>query len=343
MSQYQDDSGRGRIGPFVIELDAPSPSPADAPPVPDMDGPVPRSALEAALLARAEGSASGATRLLLWAGGGLFTLILGLAAHDFVMSLMARYPLLGWAAAVLAGLVTLAMLWIAVREWAGLMRLGRVDDLRERAAAVQDLKGAQSLVADLQRLTASRPEMDWPRRRLAEQAAGLLDADALLHLAERELLSVADEAARREIEGAVRRVATATALIPMALVDVSVAMATNLRMIRRVAEIYGGRGGMLGSLRLLRKVMGHLLATGALAVGDDLISSVAGGGVMSKLSRRFGEGVINGALTARVGVAAMDVCRPMPFTVLARPRVGNLMTRALAGLFDSQSDRPDRA
>jgi len=62
---------------------------------------------------------------------------------------------------------------------------------------------------------------------------------------------------------------------------------------------------------------------------------VAGGGLLSKLSRRFGEGVINGALTARVGVAAMDVCRPMPFVALPRPRVTNLMTRGLSGLFAS--------
>jgi hypothetical protein len=49
------------------------------------------------------------------------------------------------------------------------------------------------------------------------------------------------------------------------------------------------------------------------AVGDDLIGSVAGGSVLSRVSRRFGEGVVNGALTARVGVAAMEVCRPLPF------------------------------
>ncbi|MBL9048034.1 MAG: DUF697 domain-containing protein, partial [Tabrizicola sp.] len=60
--------------------------------------------------------------------------------------------------------------------------------------------------------------------------------------------------------------------------------------------------------------------------------SVAGGGVLSKLSRRFGEGVVNGALTARVGVAAMEQCRPLPFAGLPRPGVSALVSRALAGL-----------
>jgi putative membrane protein len=76
------------------------------------------------------------------------------------------------------------------------------------------------------------------------------------------------------------------------------------------------------------------VATGAVAVGDDLIGSVAGGGILSKVSRRFGEGVVNGALTARVGVAAMDVCRPLPFVARPAPRVSSLVGRALTGLFD---------
>ena len=67
------------------------------------------------------------------------------------------------------------------------------------------------------------------------------------------------------------------------------------------------------------------MATGALALGDDMIGSVAGGGVLSQMSRRFGEGVVNGALTARVGVAAMEVCRPLPFRSVPRPSVTGLV------------------
>jgi putative membrane protein len=137
----------------------------------------------------------------------------------------------------------------------------------------------------------------------------------------------------REVEAAARQVATVTAIVPLALADVFAALTANLRMIRRVAEIYGGRAGTLGSWRLARAVMTHLVATGAVAVGDDLISSIAGGGVLSKLSRRFGEGVVNGALTARVGVGAMEVCRPLPFVRLQRPSVTGLVKRALTGLF----------
>ena len=104
-----------------------------------------------------------------------------------------------------------------------------------------------------------------------------------------------------------------------------------------IVILTGGRSGSFGSLKLLRRVFGSLVAAGALALTDDMIGSVAGGGVVSKLSRRFGEGVVNGALTARVGIAAMEVCRPLPFIHQPRPKVGNLIARGLKGLFGEET------
>jgi putative membrane protein len=63
---------------------------------------------------------------------------------------------------------------------------------------------------------------------------------------------------------------------------------------------------------------------------------MTGGHLMTKLSRRFGEGMINGALTARVGIAALEVCRPMPFRTLKKPRVTNLIGRSLSGVFSKK-------
>jgi putative membrane protein len=136
-----------------------------------------------------------------------------------------------------------------------------------------------------------------------------------------------------EVEAAARQVATVTAFVPMALADVATALYSNLKLIRRLSEIYGGRSGSFGSLRLMRRVFSALLGAGAIALADDLIGSVASGGILAKLSRRFGEGVVNGALTARVGLAAMELSRPLPFVALPKPGTSATTTRALAGLF----------
>lgn len=328
-------------GPVLIDLEheaAPQgrrPGPAEAPPI--LDAPAPEGrAMQ--LAARLGARRMSAPARLFWSSlGALLVLALSLAAWDFVTGLLARSPALGGLASLLLGLLLLALLALALREAAAWVRLGRLDDIRQQAEAAlaqTDLRAAGQVVDRLSALNAGRADLAQARDRLAARRAEVLDPDALLELAETELLSRPDAEARREIEAAARQVATVTAFVPLALADVAAALFANLRMIRRIAEIYGGRAGILGGWRLLRAVLTHLVATGAVAVGDDLLGSLAGGGILAKVSRRFGEGVVNGALTARVGVAAMQVCRPLPFRALPPPRVSALVRRALTGLFD---------
>lgn len=321
--------------PFLEEMEE-AVDPSAAPPVPDAlpDALPEGQAMQAvAALSRKRGSAL--TRFATWAFGALFSFALSVAAYDFVTGLLARNVVLGWLAFSLVAVAVLGGLMLALREWGAFLRLGRLDALRARAVEARsaaDLKEARRVVSGLVGLYGARGDTAWGRARLAEREGEVMDADALLALAEREVLTTLDAEARLVIEGAARQVATVTALVPLALADVATALVANLRMIRRIAEIYGGRSGSFGSLKLLRRVFGSLVAAGALALTDDMIGSVAGGGVLSKLSRRFGEGVVNGALTARVGVAAMELCRPLPFVALERPAVSSLVSRALSGL-----------
>lgn len=326
-----------RQGPVLIEMqDAPAPSPALAQPLPDELPPEGR-AMQTVLRAGA-GGGSRIGRWFLASALSLVGFLASLAAWNYVTALLASNPLLGWTAAVLFGAVLLSALALCLREVTAYVRLARLDRLRQLAEDARDsgdLVTARRFGEALARLYQGRPDLVWASDRMRERAGDIMDGESLLHFAETELLGPLDQAARREIEAAARQVAMVTAIVPLALADVVAALFANLRMVRRIAELYGGRTGTFGSLRLMRAVMVHLVATGAVAVGDDLIHSVAGGGLLSKLSRRFGEGVINGALTARVGVAAMDVCRPMPFVALPRPRVTNLLSRGLSGLFAS--------
>lgn len=318
--------------PLLVELEAEAPDPAAAPPVPDA-APEGRAMQTARAVAGVR--ASGTLRFALWAFAALASFVLSVAAYDFVTTLLARNSVLGGVAMGLIALAILAALALTLREWGAYLRLGRLDTLRRQAQAARaaaDLAEARKVVAGVARLYRARPALAWGLARFDERQAEVLDADALLDLVEVEVLAPLDAAAQAEIELAARQVGTVTALVPVALADVAAALYSNLRMVRRIAEIYGGRSGSFGSLGLLRRVFAYLIATGAVALTDDLIGSVAGGGVLSKLSRRFGEGVVNGALTARVGVAAMELCRPLPFHAARRPGVSALVSRALTGL-----------
>ena len=328
-----------RDSPVLIELDESGPSPADAPPISEPDGAPTGQAMQtvAALTTR------GPSRLVRWFWqllGAVIVFFASVAAWDTVTGLVERNVYLGWAALGLLGLFVAVCLAIVIREWAALARLQKIEGLHaeaERVAAANDLGAARALTQKLSGLYASREDMRWGRERLTEGEANAFDADTLLGLAEDTLLKPLDDRARREVEAAARQVATVTALVPLAFADVIAALTANVRMIRRVAEIYGGRSGALGAWRLTRAVITHLVATGAVAVGDDLLGSIGGGHLLSKLSRRFGEGLVNGALTARVGIAAMEVCRPLPFKAAEQPRVTSLVRRALTGLFERET------
>lgn len=325
-------------GPVLFDLDhEPAASPGTAPPVPDVLGEGHPTAMQN--LAMRAGRTRPASRLGRWfwaTAGALVSFLVTLAAYNYVAGLLASAPVLGWIATVLFGAFVLILLALALREIAAFGRLRRLDTIQKAAAlarAESDLPAARGVLSQLARLYGARAEMRWGLARMTDRQGDIFDADGLLGLAETDLLAPLDQAAVRQVEAAARKVATVTAIVPLALADVAIALTANLSMIRAIAEIYGGRAGVLGSWRLIRSVMTHLVATGAVAVGDDMISSIAGGGLLSKLSRRFGEGVINGALTARVGVAAIEVCRPLAFHATPRPAVGALVRRALAGLF----------
>jgi putative membrane protein len=68
---------------------------------------------------------------------------------------------------------------------------------------------------------------------------------------------------------------------------------------------------------------------------DDLLGQFLGQDILRRLSRRLGEGAFNGALTARIGIAAIAVARPLPFRATKPPRVRDVLGEVLRPMFSS--------
>lgn len=267
-------------------------------------------------------------RWLLAGLGGLASLAIGLAIDSLIRDLFARTDWLGWAGLGLVALAVLGLAGLTARELAGLARLRRIDRLREAMAAAaeaDDVRAAKAAIGELIGLYADRPEMARGRAAMKGHLAEVIDGRDLILLAERELLAPLDAAARRIVTDSAKRVSLITAVSPRAALDLIVVLAENIRIIRRLSALYGGRPGTLGFIRLAKEVAGHLAVTGGMAAGDSLISQFLGHGLAARLSARLGEGVINGLLTARIGVAATDICRPAPFLGTKGPRIQDFL------------------
>jgi putative membrane protein len=265
---------------------------------------------------------------LFWSAiGGLTLLGVGLGVTQLIEDLFARSEGLGFLGLAFAFAAALAFVVVVTREAFGLMRLATIEKLHFRAIEVlasDDRAESRAVVQDLLKIAHQNPHLARARAALLGHADDIIDGADMIRLAERELMTPLDAEARRLISSAAQRVSIVTAVSPRALVDVLFVFAASLRLIRQLARLYGGRPGALGMIRLMRHVISHVAITGGMAASDSLIQQVVGHGLAAKLSQRLGEGMLNGLLTARLGLAAIDVTRPLPFTALPRPALTDL-------------------
>ena len=262
---------------------------------------------------------------------GLIVLATTMWFARYVDVALARQDWVGWTAFSLLCLVGFSAVVLILREIYGMFRLARLGALRKevtQALNQNDLASERRAVRHLKAVLGGRADLQWPLARFAEHERSVLNPGDLLALADRELIMPLDQEARRTVLAAAKRIGMVTAISPMAWIAMLYVLIENLRMLRAIAGLYGGRPGPLGALRLAKLVVGHIIATGGVALTDDLLGQFLGQDLLRRLSRRLGEGAFNGALTARVGAAGVEVCRPLPFITAPPVRARDMLTEA---------------
>ena len=116
-------------------------------------------------------------------------------------------------------------------------------------------------------LSAAEPRLARARTAMSGHLDNIIDGADLVRLAEREMMAPLDQEARRLVAAAATRVSVVTAVSPRAVVDLAFVLVTALMLVRRLADLYGGRPGTLGLVRLFKHVISHLALTGGMAAG----------------------------------------------------------------------------
>ena len=130
------------------------------------------------------------------------------------------------------------------------------------------------------------------------------------------------------------------AVSPLAMVDMAFIAWRNLRLINRIARLYGIELGYYSRLRLFKLVLLNIAFAGASElvreVGMDWMSQ----DLAARLSARAAQGIGAGLLTARLGIKAMEVCRPLPWIDGDKPRLGDFRRELIGQLKETLNKKP---
>jgi putative membrane protein len=266
-------------------------------------------------------------RLLLLGGAGFLAALLGLEAYDFIVGLYQRSDLLGGAFSLLLGLAAAGALGLGASEVASLRRLTALGELRVTGAHLygSQVHGqADALLEQVERVYRDRAEVQGAIARFHVQASDALNDGERVRLFAASVLTPLDKRAYQLVKLGARDIAALTALSPLGVLDGVIVLGRTLAMLRAIARVYGVRPGAAATTALLRRTLRNVVAAGVGELVSDAAVETLGASLLSFLSTRAGQGVLNGVLAARLGLSAMQVCRPLPFADKELPSLKQL-------------------
>lgn len=268
----------------------------------------------------------GGKRSWLWrAIGTLFITLLTIEAVDFFIAGFEQSPIITSLYALLLASLTLVSgnyLW---REFIGLRQFKNRQKMKQQATEL--------LLIDSEQLTENSNKrgrdfcenisdnlpcdlvFDCPKEQQVWHDALAADYSSteLVQLYSRVVLSQVDEKALNEVAKFSTEAVVLIALSPVALIDMLIMLSRNLRMINKIAGLYGLKLGYWSRIKLIKQVFVNMAYAGASELVADFGSDMLGAELLGKLSARFAQGLGAGMLTARLGAKTMELCRPIPF------------------------------
>jgi putative membrane protein len=220
-----------------------------------------------------------------------------------------------------------ALYWL-LSELRGLMRLRSAERLRRLipSALAGELKHELDAAAAI---LARDPLLAGPvtsyRAVLEPHHTG---GDAL-ELFSRFVLAPADRLAQAAIRRASAQAFAINAVSPTVLTDTLFFAARAMRMIREIAEIYGQRPGLAGTVHLMRRLVGGAGLVGIVDVVGGVLVQQLGGAILERISANAAESAYATQKMARLGLVAMALCRPVEFRPGEAPSFGALVSGLL--------------
>jgi putative membrane protein len=273
-----------------------------------------------------------AVRLLVGAAVSLVAVAIGFDTADLIGRAFDIGLAPGAVVSLLATGAVVGGLGVIVGEMRSLARLRHIEALRAEAEDLQangGHGGAEHYAGAVAKLYDGRGDLRGELADLRDHVTDAHDDAEVIRLVDRQVLRTLDRRAYQLVVRGARDTAIGTALSPAALLDAVIVLWRNLVLVREIAALYGARPGYAGGVRLLRRMLANIAVAGVAESGNDLVVEALGSTLAAALSARVGQGMINGLLTARVGVTAMHLCRPLAFDPTNRPSLKRIRRELL--------------
>ncbi len=241
--------------------------------------------------------------------------IVTIEAVDFFIEGFTTSPFLtSLYGAILAALVVVSGTAL-FKELVGLKQFKARQQQKQQALALSQAQ-SEGNVEDLCNAISSTLPCDivFSQEQAWQQA--LSDAHSqqeLLQLYSRLVLEKVDDKAMAEVAKFSSEAVVLVALSPVAIIDMLIILSRNLRMINKIAGLYGLKLGYWSRIKLIKQVFVNMAYAGASEIVADLGSDVLGAELLGKLSTKLAQGLGAGMLTARLGIKTMQLCRPLAF------------------------------
>jgi putative membrane protein len=272
----------------------------------------------------------------------LMTGVIGVETVNFFISGFANSPIMTSVYAVILSCLVILASKSVFSEWSALRQFKRREKLKQQAYEVLSQNNGmnEQSVSEIDVKTfCQKISENLPCDLVSEQEKAWQDtldsqySDAeLLQLYSRLVLTKVDEKAMTEIAKFSTEAVVLVALSPVALIDMLIILWRNLRMINKVALLYGIKLGYWSRIKLIRQVFVNMVYAGASELITDFGSDMIGADLLGKLSGRLAQGLGAGLLTARLGVKTMQLCRPVPFE--EKPKLAHVRKQMLSTIKD---------
>jgi len=206
--------------------------------------------------------------------------------------------------------------------------IGKLDGIQKQArrlSEAHDIGNAQAFIKVLKDFYSNKPQDVYFQRCIEKLPDYSNDREVIDHI-ERAFLQPLDKEAMRRISNFSLQTGAAVAASPWASLDMLLSLWRSIKMIDDVAQVYGMRPSLSNRYKLLRLVIHQLAFVGiSEIVISNVMEELGSTALTSMASARLGQGLGAGIYTAKIGIAAMKVSRPIEFSKDNQPKIKSII------------------